>query len=183
MSLEKEKIVANAKKYFETATKLGFMNDELTSFLGEAFIMAPAFASNNMPNAFEGGLIDFTLNVTKHLIELNSLLPEIKRINKDSLIKVGLLYSIGKAKLYTTNVPEWKLKKGILYEYNNELTSMRIGQRSLYYSMSNGIFLTEEEAQAIMFSDINDDDMVKGFSSNLSKLLKLAIELTIIEKQ
>ena len=183
MSLEKEKIVSNTKKYFETLTKIGVDTEKLTTFLGIELATAPAFATNNMPNVFEGGLIDFTLNVTKHLIELNTLLPEIKRINKDSLIKVGLLHSIGKAKLYTTNVPEWKAKKGVLYEYNNALASMRIGQRSLYYSMSNGIVLTEEEAQAIVFSDINDDDMVKGFSSNLSKLLKLAIELTIIEKQ
>jgi hypothetical protein len=29
MPLEQEKIVANTKKYFDTATKLGFMNEEL----------------------------------------------------------------------------------------------------------------------------------------------------------
>jgi hypothetical protein len=32
MSLEQSKIVANTKKYFDTATKNGFMNEELTSF-------------------------------------------------------------------------------------------------------------------------------------------------------
>ena len=42
MSLEKEKIVANTKKYFDTATKLGFMNSEFMDFLGPDFISAPA---------------------------------------------------------------------------------------------------------------------------------------------
>jgi len=32
MSLEKEKILANAKKYFDTAKKIGFTNQEFTDF-------------------------------------------------------------------------------------------------------------------------------------------------------
>ena len=32
MSLEKEKIIANTKKYFDTATKLGFNSQEFTDF-------------------------------------------------------------------------------------------------------------------------------------------------------
>ena len=50
MSLEQSKIVANAKKYFDTATKNGFMNDELTSFLGEAFVKAPASTLESLYN-------------------------------------------------------------------------------------------------------------------------------------
>jgi len=68
MSLEKEKIVSNTKKYFDTATNLGFMNDDLTSFLGEDFIKAPASSMADFHNAFEGGLIDHLLNVAKYAV-------------------------------------------------------------------------------------------------------------------
>jgi len=186
MSLDREKIVLNTKKYFETGKKYGFITDELVTFLGEPFISAPAFSNTSMPNSFEGGLIDFSLNVTKNLVKLNNLLSDSKKINELSLIKVGLLHQIGKTNLFKPNTSEWHIKnKGELFCFNNELISMRVGQRSLFYAMSNGVTLSEEEAQAILFYDVddNEDKMSKYYSGSLCKLLKMAIELTLIEKK
>jgi hypothetical protein len=75
MSLEKEKIVENAKKYFDTATKLGFMNESLMTFLGESFITAPASSMADYNNAFEGGLIAHLLNTAKYAVLINKSLP------------------------------------------------------------------------------------------------------------
>lgn len=180
MSLEQAKIVANAKKYFETATKNGFMNDELMSFLGEAFIKAPATSMTSYHNAFEGGLIDHLLKVAKYAVNVNNSLPEDERVDQTSLIKVCLLHGIGKAKLYTPCTSEWHRKnQGKMYEFNEDLVSMRVGERSAYYAISHGIKLTEEEYTAILFFDKTDDKMSEYHNSMLGELLKMGNILAI----
>lgn len=180
MSLEQSKIVANAKKYFETATKNGFMTDELMSFLGEEFIKAPATSMTSYHNAFEGGLVDHLLKVTKYAININNSLPEDEKVDQTSLIKVCLLHGIGKAKLYTPCTSEWHRKnQGKMYEFNEDLVSMRVGERSAYYAISHGIKLTEEEYTAILFFDKTDDKMSDYHNSMLGELLKMGNVLAI----
>ncbi len=175
MSLEQGKIVANTKKYFDTATRLGFMNDEFTAFLGQAFITAPASTNENLHNAFEGGLIDHLLRVTSYAVKFNNALPEEERVDQDSLIKVSLLHQIGKTNLYTPCTSEWHRKnQGKMYEFNEDLVSMRVSDRSAYYALSHGVKLTEEEYQAIIMFDRTDDKMGEYHNSTLGDLLKMA---------
>lgn len=183
MSIDQETIIKNTKKYFESLEKIGINSEKLITFLGEDFITAPAFPTTDNPNCFSGGLIDFVLTVTKKMIVSNDNLPENKKFDKNSLIKIGLLYSIGKYRLYKLKNSDWHIKQGIIYEYDSTLVSMRIGQRSLYIAMSNDINFSEEEAQAIIFHDVLDDKMVNYFPSKLTRMLKSAIELTFIEKK
>jgi hypothetical protein len=75
MSLTQEKIVSNTIKYFETANKYGFMTNELMSFLGEAFIKAPASTMNSLHNAFEGALVDHLLRVAFYAVRFTNALP------------------------------------------------------------------------------------------------------------
>ena len=177
MVLEQTQIVANTKKYFATATKLGFMNDELMGFLGEDFIKAPASTSTNLHNAVEGGLIDHLLNVTKYAVLINDSLPEGEKVDKNSLVKVCLLHQIGKAKLYSPI--SWKSNTGIKYEFNNTLLSMRVSERSVFYATSHGINLTEEEYIAILNFDKVDDKMAEYHNTMLGDLLKMGATLAI----
>jgi len=180
MSLDQTKIVANTKKYFETATKNGFMNNELMSFLGEDFIKAPATSMTSYHNAFEGGLIDHLLKVAKYAINVNNSLPEDERVDQTSLLKVCLLHGIGKAKLYTPCTSEWHRKnQGKMYEFNEDLVSMRVGERSAYYAISHGVSLTEEEFTAILFFDKTDDKMSEYHNTMLGELLKMGNVLAI----
>ncbi len=175
MSLTQEKIVANTKKYFDTATKLGFMNDEFMKFLGEAFIKAPASTMADLHNAFEGGLIDHLLRVGSYAVKFNNALPEEERVDQNSLLKVCLLHQIGKANLYKPCESEWQRKnQGKMYEFNDNLASMRVGERSVYYALSHGITLTEEEYTAIINLDKTDDKMAEYRNSMLGDLLKTA---------
>lgn len=175
MSLEQEKIIANAKKYFDTANKLGFMTTELTSFLGQDFIKAPASTTESLHNAFEGGLIDHLLRVASYAIKFNNALPEGERVNQDSLLKVCLLHQIGKAKLYIPNESEWHRKNlGKNYNFNEDLVSMRVSDRSILYAVSNGVTLSEEEYQAIILFDREDDKMAEYHNSRMGDLLKMA---------
>ncbi len=182
--LTKEKVVKNAKKYFDTGTKYGFMTEELQNFLGADFIAAPASTRTELHNAYEGGLVEHLLLVTKYAVSINSILPEGQRVDVNSLIKVCCLHQIGKAKLYTPHTSDWHRNKGIMYEFNNELTSMRVGERSAFYAVNNGVTLTEEEFQAIVNHDKDDDDKQAKWHSNLlGVILRQANELAIMEEK
>lgn len=182
--LTKEKVVKNAKKYFSTGEKYNFMTEQLQNFLGADFIAAPASTKTDLHNAFEGGLIEHLLLVTKYAVSINSILPETQQVSVDSLIKVCCLHQIGKAKLYTPQTSQWHIDKGIMYDFNNELTSMRVGERSAYYAINNGVSLTEEEYQAIVNHDKDDDDKQAKWHSNiLGVILRQANELAIMEEK
>lgn len=184
MPLEQSKIVSNTKKYFETATKLGFMNDELMAFLGEEFIKAPASSMADYHNAFEGGLIDHLLRVANYAVRINNSLPENERVDQTSLLKVCFLHGIGKAKLYKPCTSEWHRKnQGKMYEFNNDLVSMRVSERSLYYALSHGIKFTEEEFSAVIFFDKTEDRMSEYHNSMLGELLKMGNILAIKHSQ
>jgi hypothetical protein len=184
MVLEQERIVANTKKYFDTATKLGFMNEGLMTFLGEEFIKAPASSMADFHNAFEGGLIEHLLNVAKYAVLINKSLPEDEQVKQNSLVKVCLLHQIGKAKLYKPCESEWHRKnQGKMYEFNDELTSMRVGERSIFYATANGITLTDEEYIAILNFDKTDDKMSEYHNSMVGELLKMGSVLAIKSEQ
>jgi 23S rRNA maturation-related 3'-5' exoribonuclease YhaM len=180
MVLEKERIVANTKKYFDTATKLGFMTEELMSFLGEDFIKAPASTMTDLHNAFEGGLIEHLLTVAKYAVLVNKSLPDDEKVDQDSLLKVCLLHQIGKAKLYKPCESEWHVKKGYIYEFKKDTTPIKVNELSLHYATSNGVIFTDEEFSAIInFEKSSDDLQSKYHNSMLGELLKMGSVLAI----
>jgi hypothetical protein len=183
--MTKEKVIANTKKYLETANKHGAMTEQLQVFLGEDLIKAPASTYLHLHNCFEGGLIDHLLRVTKHmfLINKNNFSDNLK-VNESSLFKVGLLHGIGKVKLYIPETDKWWINnKGRLYNFNNDLPSMDVGERSVYYATSNGVELTEDEAAAILNYDKVDDDKAEWHNNTLGDLLKLAVRISILEEK
>ena len=184
MSLSQKQIEKNTKKYFQTTQDNGFMTDQLMQFLGLDFIKAPASTMQSYHNAFEGGLIDHLLKVASYAVRINDSLPEEERVDKKSLLKVCLLHQIGKAKLYTPCESDWHRKnQGKMYEFNENLTSMRVGERSLYYAMTNGIEFTQEEYVAILNFDKIDDRMSDYHNSMVGELLKMASVLAIKHEQ
>jgi len=184
MSLTQEKIITNTKKYFETATNLGFMTEELMKFLGESFIKAPASSMSDFHNAFEGGLIDHSLRVATYAVKINNALPKEEQVDQTALLKVCFLHQIGKSNLYTPCTSEWHRKnQDKMYEFNENLVSMRVGERSVYYAMANGVKLTEEEYSAILFFDKTDDKMSEFHNSMLGELLKMGSTLAIKNEQ
>ena len=185
MELTKEKIVKNTKRYLEAAKKHGAITDELANFLGEDLIKAPASSFEHLHNAFEGGLIDHTLRVMKHAYKINenNLIDKLS-IKEDSLFKVVLLHGIGKVKLYTPETDAWQRdKRGKFYNFNNDLTSMRVGERSVYYALNYGVKLTDEEFAAIVNYDKIDDAQSEWHNTTLGDVLKIAIRLAIMEEK
>ena len=103
MSLSKEKIIKNAKKFNETASKYGFINDELINLLGQEFISAPACSTTNLYNAFEGGLVHHILTTTKYAVSINEMLPEEKQVKVESLRFVFYTKSVNQKCLLNKN--------------------------------------------------------------------------------
>jgi hypothetical protein len=185
MSLSKEKILKNAKKFQETGTKHGFLTEELLNLLGSEFIGAPACSTTNLYNAFEGGLILHILNTTKYAVSINELLPADKQVDTPSLIKVCFLHQIGKSKMFVEQTSQWhRDNKGEMYVFNDELLSMTVSERSVYYALNGGVSLSEDEVFAMY--NYNDDFSgrpMKTKGEKLAAILRIANQLAVIEEK
>jgi hypothetical protein len=181
-----EKLERNKKKFKEVNEEYKIFSGELEAFLGENFYISPASPSTDLYGCYPGGLLDHLIKVCKYCLLLNDLLPEKIRTKKEKLIKISFLSQIGKVFLFKENPSEWhRLNQGKLYVYNDVSgVSLRIGERSVYYAINNGIRLEEDEYQAILNIDKDGDDkMAKWYSSIISQILKQGFELALIEEK
>lgn len=185
MSISKEKMLKNAKKFNDTGVKYGVINDTLLELLGDELISAPCTTSENMYNYFEGGLIQHVLNVAKYAILINSSLPEDKRIDEESIIRVSLIHQIGKVKMFVPQDNEWFIKnRGEHYKFNNDLLSLKVSERSVFYALKSGIDLSEDEVFAIhnYNSDFSNRSLTdKG--EKLAALLSVANDVAAISQK
>lgn len=181
----KDRILKNKQTFLEKNELYGILSKELLDYLGEDLLTAPASTMKSLHNAFPGGLIDHVLKTTKYAIGINKLLPNNISVDAQSIVKVCFLHQIGKTFLYKWCESEWhRNNQGKMYDFNEELISMKVGERSVYYAMKYGIKLSEEEYQAIVNYDKPEDDkQSKWYGSTLSTILKQANELAIIEEK
>ena len=102
-------------------------------------------------------------------------------VNKESLLKVLLLQHISKAEMFVPSSEQWKINKGILYEFNPNLqTSMKLCERSLFICSKYDIKFTEEEYDAMKVLD-REDDKANIYLSPLAQLVKISNQLTSTE--
>jgi len=181
----KDKILKNKQTFLEKNELYDILSKELLDYLGEDLLTAPASTMKSLHNAFPGGLIDHVLKTTKYAIGINKLLPNNISVDAQSIVKVCFLHQIGKTFLYKWCESEWhRNNQGKMYDFNEELISMKVGERSVYYAMKYGIKLSEEEYQSIVNYDKPEDDkQSKWYGSTLSTILKQANELAIIEEK
>ena len=181
----KEKILKNKDKFLNTAVTYKIFTPELLEFLGNEITTAPASTMKSLHGAFPGGLVEHILKTTKYAIGINETLPTDLKISKKSLIKTCFLHQIGKTYLYKWCESEWhRNNQGKMYEYNEDLISMKIGERSAYYALKYGVELSEEEFQSIINYDKSEEDkQSRWYCSTLSTILKQANELAIIEEK
>lgn len=183
--LNKEQIEKNKSKLLETSEKYGILTDSLLGFLGDDFYVAPASTSLDMYGAYPGGLLEHIFIASKYAVKVNGLLPEKLQQEVSSILKCTILSQIGKVFLFKPNESEWHRKNlGKMYEFNDQLVSMRVGERSAYYCSKHGVTLTEEEYQTIVNSDKGDDDLQSKYHSTpLAQIVKQGFELAIFEQK
>lgn len=181
----KENILNTQKKFNTKNEKYKIFPKELIDFLGDDFFLAPASTHKNLHNAYPGGLVDHIFTITKYAVSINNLLPENERVDINSLIKVCFLHQIGKTFLYVMCESQWhRDNQGKMYDYNEDIVAMRIGERSVFYCVKHCVDLTEEEYQSIINYDKPEDDkQSRWHSETLSVILRQANELAIIEEK
>lgn len=183
--LSSQQLESNKQKFVETNEKYNIFTSDLLEFLGDGFYTAPASPMLDMYGCFPGGLLNHLIKACKYSIQINDLLPDVIKQNKESIIKCVFLSQIGKVFMFKPNPSEWHRKNlGKLYEFNDELVSLRTGERSAYYAINHGVKLQENEFQAIVNQDKDETDkMSKYYSEALTNIVKQGIELAIIDEK
>ena len=143
------------------------------------FFTAPA--STKYHGAYEGGLVEHSLNVYEQLL----ISENACRFGKESIIKVALLHDICKANFYTVDYLNAKIDgqwdRVPFYAVNDDFPYGH-GEKSVLWA-SRYTDLTEEETMAIRWHMGAFDEAVKG-GFNLSQVFErypLALELHIAD--
>jgi hypothetical protein len=171
----------NQAKFKETNQKYNIFTKELEEFLGEGFYTSPVSSSLNMVGCYPGGLLHQVIKACRYTIKLNEILPDDMKQLIETIIKVVFLCQIGKVHMFKMIEGA---TKGKMYEFNDDIIRLHIGERSAYYALKYGVKLTEEEYQAIINVDKETDDkMATYFSSILTQIVKNGFELAVMEEK
>jgi hypothetical protein len=172
----------NKKKLIETNAKYNIFSKELLDFLGEDIYIAPYSSSLNMIGCYPGGLLHHVIKSCRYSLKLNEILSEHLQKPVETIVKVVFLCQIGKTFMFKINMGPAQGNK--MYDFNDDIVRLHIGERSVYYALKYGVKLTEEEYQAIINIDKEDDDkMAKYFSSTLSQITKTGFELAAMDEK
>jgi hypothetical protein len=183
--LTSEQMQSNKVKFIQTNSKYNILPPELEDFLGEDFYHAPATTTLDMYGAYPGGLLNHCLQASKYAIKLNNILPEKMQQSVDSILKCVFLSQIGKTFMFKFNESEWHRKTlGKMYDFVEHEVSMKSGERSIYYLMKYGVTLKEDEFQTIINSEKDSDDKMSKYRlTDLSNIVRMGIELSILEEK
>lgn len=173
----------NSSLFFKKLSQLGINVECLEKNYGE-FIKNGSFThSNEFGNAYSGSLLEIVLKtLTPYAVKLNELLPEEKRVDKSTLVKICLLHQLAKSIRLIPNDNAWEVeKRGFVYKYNSELPSIRTGLHSLIMCQNCGIEFTAEEAEAMTVNDRDlTDEQARWHSSIMATIVRQASELTYL---
>ena len=174
----------NQKKFKETNLKYNIFTKELEEFLGDAFYTSPASSSLNMIGCYPGGLLHHIIKSCRYSIKLNEILSDDLKQPVESIVKVVFLCQIGKVFMFKSNENEYSVKSGKMYDFNDDIIRLSVGERSAYYALKHGVVLNEQEYQAILnINKENDDKMARYFSTPLTQIIKNGFELAIMEEK
>lgn len=172
-------------KTFTTYLKSLIGEDKLTKLIdyigGEEQLMNCSFGMNKSSGlAYDGAMIEQSINIAKYAASINDLLPEGKRVIPSKIWKVALLSHISKAMMYTENQNEWeKANRGIMYVFRDRDIMLKGGELSAFISMSCGVELSEDEFEAMRIIDKvkEEGNSVLYSGCTLSMLIRQANEI------
>jgi hypothetical protein len=153
-------IVSNAvEEHFTNGRKEAV--EKMLEAVGDRYFSMPASAREDFHSAYPGGLVYHTIHVTKAMLSIRSALGlSDEEVPIQSVYMVGLFHDLGKIgdfkgnQFYTPVTDDWKRKKGIMYDYNDELIDgLSHSQRSVRLLAQYGVDLTDSEHLAILSHD------------------------------
>ena len=188
--LTEEKINANFLSYIKYLEKYKCYSEDMIKELGDKIKYAPYSKNTEFGGAEPGGLVDVTLNVLCRIgAEINSntlgrnggenIRHPFLCVNQEMLMRVLLLMNVAKCEMFG-EADTWHKNKGMPYEFIDNETKLKIGERSLYICQKYGIRLSEEEFEAFLAID---QDELKGerFQTPLYTVVSAARMFTLVE--
>ena len=187
--LTPEKINLNYITFCNKLKKYNCYSEQMINEIGEQLKDCSFSMNDDRGSAYQGSMIDIVLN---HLCSVAYNINEVvfgptgkfnsMRVNPDMLMRVLLLQHIAKAEMFVNTRDTWKVKKGMLYEFNTNLkASLKLGERSLYLCQKYGIELAEEEYEAIRIIDKSEDDKIMFYINPLCSIVKMANQFVAVE--
>lgn len=186
-----DKINANYLLFMQYLKKYDCYSEEMIKDIGDKIKIAPYSKEVEYGGAEPGSLIEVTLyKLCKIGAQINN--KALGKNNGDTvshpylcvsqymLMRVLLLMNLAKAEIFEPVTEDWKMRRGIMYDFVEMKTKMKLGQRSLYMCQKYGIKLSEEEFDAFSTIDISDETGER-FLSPLYAIVKTAKMLTLIE--
>ena len=129
MFISEEKINKNYLLWTEYLKKYDCYSEELINDYGDAIRNASFAMSESSGASYQGSLLDVVLSnlcvIAVHINDLAFGKNEKQKdrhpflsVDKKSLMKVLLLQHISKAEMFVTTKEQWKINKGMNYEFN-----------------------------------------------------------------
>ena len=188
--MQNDVIVKNYTNYKNGLTKI--VGEECTEKLiellgGDEVVMNATYANlSDSGSAYDGSFVKNIIRLTKIANQINEILPEDLRADKNSVYKVCLLSQVAKVVMLSKNENNWEVaNRGMVYKYNKLEGALRTGERSIMLATNAGITFNEVEFEAMGILDrsADDDNYKKYFSSSLSTVVRQAAEIiTLMNK-
>lgn len=167
--------------YLRKLTEIGVDVRKLDEKYGERIMKSTFSPTTEYGLAYDGAMLDF---VCKHFalyaIQESNLLRETDGIDVpvDQIVKVCFLCLVSKGVLMIPNDNDFKVKKGELYKYDDNVSKygIRQGMKSLMMCMECGITFNDEEIDAMTTVDKLDDYTSKLHCSMLGYIIRRAYE-------
>lgn len=191
--LNEEKQNKNYLLWVNSLKKYNCYSEELIERYGDKIKKGSFSMNESCGSCYEGSLLNVVLynlcNIASHINkyafgknEEGKMRHEFLSVDLNSLMKVLLLQHISKALMFVPTSMQWQRDKGILYEFNKNLTtSLKLGERSSFMCLSCGINLTEEEYEAMKVCDKEEEIKNSCYVTPLAAMVKIANQLTAIE--
>ena len=181
--MTEEKINRNYLLWIEYLKKYNCYSEELINDYGNSTKVASFAMNETSGGAYQGSLLDIVLcnlcviasHINENAFGINDkgkIKHPFLQVDKNSLMKVLLLQHIAKAEMFVPSSEQWKINKGMFYEFNpNTQTALKLGERSIFLCQKSEIMKICDK----------EEEKNNSFTTPLAQLVKIANQLTAIE--
>jgi len=189
--LTEEKINQNYLTFIKKLETYGCYSEEMMNEIGDKVKYGTYSMQDEYGGCYAGSLVEVTLHTLCRIgYEINenafgkngkeSFAHPLLAVNTNKLMRVLLLLNLAKAEMFVDETEQWKIKKGIMYKFQDFETSLKLGARTLFLCQKYGIKLEEDEYEAILSIDDAEDNGAR-FRSPLYTLVKSVKLFTLVE--
>jgi len=195
--LTPEQMMENLDKFYSLINKYitGDRKDKLLDMyksIEETLVTSPASTRISHHNAFAGGYVDHVIRVVEAALVFEKVWDKFgqnKNYTTEELAFSAINHDLGKLgtnkePVYVPNQSQWhRENQGVMYNYNPNVTHMRIADRSLFVLHKYGIEVSENEYIAIKIHDGLYEEANKAYYITYNKDTELRSNIAYILHQ